>query len=268
MTWKFLAGLGLGVAAFAFSFGADLPDLAQLKIAAETGDRVAEYEYGRRVAFSNPKEQFDLYLKSAQQGYGPAQDAVAEILHARYIPDAKKKKATEREAARWASRAAYQGIVSAQARLGSYYDRGVGVTKDPVKAYMWMEIAVRNSSAPPHFVEHSIYKVNRDALIKQTSTDDILKGQQMAAAFRAEDYLGMTPVEADLIFADLKLTAIYQIKNYQSAVVNNVRINVGETKALRIDDQTISLTCLAIEGKSVRLAISRTSFQTTLNLEH
>lgn len=101
---------------------AAVPDLAQLKIAAERGDPVAQFEYARKISLSNPKEQFGWFLKSAQQGYALAQDAVAARLDNEFDP--KKKPTAHREAARWASRAAFQGIASAQAKMGRYYDRG------------------------------------------------------------------------------------------------------------------------------------------------
>lgn len=261
--------LRLAVFLFAVSFvtAADLPDLVRMKMAAESGDRVAQFEYGRRLSFGNQKEQFDWLLKSANQGYAPAQDAVAEALHLRYIPDPKKKRSAEREAAAWASRAAYQGFASAQARLGQYYDQGVGVRKDPVKAYMWTQIAVQTASISNPVVGNMVYQANRDSLIKRTSTEDILEGQRLAAAFRAENYLGMTPVEADLAFAELKLSAIYKLKGYQSAVLNNVRFGVGETKEIKLDDHSITLTCVGIEEKAARFAIARTTFSTVLRLD-
>ena len=106
---------------------AAVPDLAQLKIAAEKDDPVAQYEYARKISLSNPKEQFGWFIKSAQQGYALAQDAVAARLDSEFDP--KKKPTAHREAARWASRAAFQGLASAQAKMGRYYDRGIGVPK-------------------------------------------------------------------------------------------------------------------------------------------
>jgi TPR repeat protein len=120
-----------------------LPDLAQLKLAAESGDAVAEYNYGKRIY--EQREQFQWFMKSAEQGYAPAQDAVAENLTRHYTSNLKERKALDRDAVRWASRAAYQGLASAQGRLSEFYRKGAGVGADPLKAYMWIQIAVQTA---------------------------------------------------------------------------------------------------------------------------
>ncbi len=247
--------------------GAGLPDLAQLKIAAESGDAKAQYEYAGRISFSNQPERIAWIQKSAEQGYAPAQDAFAEYLGGRYIPDAKKKKALDREAVRWASRAAYQGLASAQGRLGGFYNRGVGVAKDSVKAYMWAQIAVQTSGGDHGTISGLMYKANRDVLIANTSSEIISEGQRLAAAFKPTSYGLMNPVEADLIFSELRLLAIYEMKDTRSAVLNNVRFNTGETKEIKLDEQTLQLTCLAIEGKAARFAIAETNYQSTIALK-
>jgi hypothetical protein len=66
-----------------------LPDLAQLKLAAEAGNAVAEFDYGGRIY--DQQERFAWLLKSAEQGYAPAQDATATLLSRPYTSDPKKK---------------------------------------------------------------------------------------------------------------------------------------------------------------------------------
>ena len=50
-------------------------------------------------------------------------------------------KQDEKEAARWFTRAAEHGNVSAQSKLGSLYLSGRGVPQDPHQAYFWTELA-------------------------------------------------------------------------------------------------------------------------------
>jgi TPR repeat protein len=251
----------------ALSYGADLPDLAQLKIAAESGNPIAQFEYAGRIAITNATERINWIQRSAEQGYAPAQDSMAEYCVKKPAFDPKSRRALDREAARWASCAAYQGFAGAQCRLSDYYDRGAGLAKDPVAAYMWLEIAVRTVSGDRNPTMGLLYKAYRDALIARTTTENIAEGQRRAAEFKPMKFAQINPVEADLVFADLKLSAIYNVKGYTSIVVNNVRFLVGETKAVRLSDQTSELTCLAIEGRQAQFQIKDTPYRTTLTLK-
>jgi hypothetical protein len=243
-----------------------LPDLAQLKLAAEAGNAVAEFDYGGRIY--DQQERFAWLLKSAEQGYAPAQDATATLLSRPYTSDPKKKKSSEREAARWASRAAYQGLASAQGQLSSFYSRGIGVSKDPLKAYMWIHIAVQTSQAEGRLYADMIFKANRDGLIRTTPSETIQLGQRLAQEFRPMRFSGMNPVEADLVFSALNFGSIFKIKNSASAVVNNVRFASGETKDVSVDGSPIRLTCQAIEAKAATFSIAGTAYQAVLQLKH
>lgn len=246
------------------SHGAALPDLAQLKIAAESGDAVSQFEYAQRIAITNAAERIVWIQRSAEQGYAPAQDAMAGHCAGKPVFEPKTRRALDRDAVRWASRAAYQGFAPAQCHLSNYYDRGVGVAKDPVAAYMWMDIAVRTASGDRNPTMGLFYKGYRDALIARTATANIAEGQRRAGEFAPMKFARMNPVEADLIFTELKLTGIYKIKDFTSVIVNNVRFLVGETKAIKLSDQTPELTCLAIEGKRAQFQIKDTTYQVTL----
>jgi len=261
-----LALLCLLPAGATLSFGAVLPDLAQLKIAAESGDAIAQFEYAGRIAITNAADRIVWIQRSAEQGYAPAQDSMADYCVKKPAFDPKSRRALDREAARWASRAAFQGFAGAQCRLSDYYDRGAGVAKDPVAAYMWIEIAVRAVSGDRNLTMGILYKGDRDALIARTTTENIAEGQRRAAAFKPMKFARVNPVEADLVFAELKLSAIYRIKESASAVVNNVRFLVGETKVVRLSDQSPELTCLAIEGRQAQFQIKDTIYRTTLTL--
>jgi hypothetical protein len=247
--------------------GAALPNLAQLKIAAESGDPVAEFEYANRIALTNQAERLNLIRKSAGQGYGPAQAALAEYLTSQLIFDARARKANGREAARWASRAAYQGLPGAQRRLSEFYFDGTAVSPDPVKAYMWAQIAVLASGGDHENIGGLMYRAHRDVLIARLPSDAITEGQRLAAAFVPTTFPGLNPVEADLIFAELKLLALYDQNGVTSAVVNNVRFKFGETNIVSVDGQTVALTCRAIEAKTARFVLAGTRYETILMLK-
>ncbi len=106
-------------------------------------------------------------------GSRPAQDGVAGILGSRYTSKPAEKRAFQRDAVRWASRAAYQGVASAQGKLSEYYRVGAGVTKDPLKAYMWCQIAVQTNQAEGRPFSDIMAKANRDSLIRTTPSETI-----------------------------------------------------------------------------------------------
>ena len=269
MNWISRLTLVALAACFGINLLADtpLPDLAQLKLTAEGGDPVAQFEYGQRASSVQRDERFAWYMKSAEQGYAPAQDAVAAMLSEQYTPDSKKKKGFERESLRWASRAAYQGLASAQSRVSQAYAQGHIVAQDPLKAYTWAQIAVNSTGGNNGSIGGLMYRANRDSLITKTSSEIISQGQRHAAVFKPTSYARMNPIEADLIFSQLKLSAIYEIKEHKSAVINNVRFTVGETKTLEIDKLGTVLTCIGIAEKAARVTIGGTAYETTLALQ-
>jgi len=244
---------------------AAVPDLAQLKIAAERGDPVAQFEYARKISLSNPKEQFGWFLKSAQQGYALAQDAVAARLDNEFDP--KKKPTAHREAARWASRAAFQELASAQAKLGRYYDRSIGVPKNPVTGYMWLQIAVLSTGGEKAIASMG-YRAERNQMIARITSEQIAEGQRLADQFRLREFRGgINAVEADIIFGQLKLTAAYEVAGQKSAVVNNVRFTVGETKDISIDANPLRFKCAAVDAKSARFTLVGTDYEAPLSLK-
>jgi hypothetical protein len=131
---------------------------------------------------------------------------------------------------------------------------------------MWAQIAVNTSGGDQGSLGGMVYRGNRDGLIPHTPSDLIAEGQRQAAAFRPTRYGAMNPIEADLVGSEMSLSAIYEIKDHKSAVMNGVRFASGETKTIEIDQRPIALTCIAIEGKTARFAINGTKYETELTL--
>ena len=251
----------------ASSLGANPPDLAGLKIAAESGDAMAQFEYAARIS-APPRPEWIVWIrKSAVLGYAPAQDALAACLAEEHGWIPKKKKAMQREAARWASRAAYGGLAAAQSRLSSYFARGVGVRKDPEAAYLWVHLAVQTEEREGSPAVAVKYKAERDVLATGLPPEKIAAMQQRAADFAAVRNDQVNPIEADLTFAELRLQTVDRTKGPPEAVLNQVRFAVGETRELKLDEQIVPLTCLAIEEKTVSFALTGTSYKVNLGLK-
>ncbi len=151
--------------------------------------------------------------------------------------------------------------------MGRFYERGVGVPKDRVNAYRWMQISVQTAARDADPTLAHTYKIERDQLVTHTSTENIAEGQRRAAAFTPSDYDQMNPVEAALIFVELKLNGISELTDSRNAVLNNISFSAGETKTVKLDEQSVPLSCLLVENRSARFAIAGTNYQATLQLK-
>lgn len=243
----------------------ELPDLAQLKLAAEGGNPVAQFQYGHRIAGTNPAEQFSWFMRSAEQGYAPAEDVVgARYMYAYGIPTPKTGPILARESARWTSRAAFQKLPGSQIRLAQYYRNGTGLAPDPVKAYMWAQIAFQNpdSTAGERMTANGV----RDRIIANTSSNNIREGQRRADGFSYPAPGELNPIEMELTVAELKLVGIFQQGDRTSAAVNNVRFYVGESKDVKISEHAVRLTCISISTKSALFSVGGKT-QVTLGLK-
>lgn len=81
-----------------------------------------------------------------------------------------------REALRWYRAAARQGHVAAQMNLGDYLARGLGAKRDPVAAWMWLELAARQGS--------DWSAARRGTIAKSMTADEIAEARRRADAFR------------------------------------------------------------------------------------
>ena len=104
-------------------------------------------------------------------------------------------------------------------------------------------------------------------MIARITSEQIAEGQRLADQFRLREFRGgINPVEADIIFGQLKLTAAYEVAGQKSAVVNNVRFTVGETKDISIDAHPLRFKCAAVNAKSARFTLVGTDYEVLLSL--
>ncbi len=139
-------------------------------MAAEKGDALSQFYLGVianhkchltcescLIDWSQCGNMLDWFQKAADQGYGPAQSALANNL--RY------SKGNYSEAAKWFRKAATQQDAYAEFQLGLMYQDGKGVAKDSVEARNWFRLALEHSrvraergEGVPQFVVGLIYK--------------------------------------------------------------------------------------------------------------
>ena len=94
------------------------------------------------VEENSPEKAFGMIKKVAEQGYAPAQNALAD----RYY-DGKGTPKDPQQAFVWYQKAAEQGDASAQANLGFCYEKGIGTLKDPQQAFVWYQKAAEQGDA-------------------------------------------------------------------------------------------------------------------------
>lgn len=243
--------VGLASACFGQS---GTPDLVAIRAAAEAGDAKAQYEYGKAIPYGRTDEQLDWFYRSARAGYGPAEEELGSYFSNGLVGDKKKNLANRRESARWSSRAAYQGIASAQFRIARFYQSGEVLPKDRVAAYFWMRTANSNSTFGLG------YKGFVDRLITEMSSAEIAEAESRLRSFSPQAAAGLNPIEADLFFAEVQIGPIFTINGVHQATVNNIRFIQGETKALYLGGDSIRVVCLNIQGSSVLLGIANTAY--------
>jgi TPR repeat protein len=138
-----------------------LNDVVDISSKAQSGNREAQYwlaliyEEGRLVPKDFAASQVWM-LKSAEQGYAPAQRGMGQI----YLSRVKGKGPVRDygEADRWLRRAATQGDAEAQFWLGTGYEQGwFGVT-DYREAFNWLRIAARQGLPDAQFCLGQMYQ--------------------------------------------------------------------------------------------------------------
>jgi len=78
---------------------------------------------------------------------------------------------------------AEQGDVPAQEWMGTLYNEGAGVPKDPVRAYMWKSIAA--AAVSPH---KAVYIKIRDDIGKKMTPAQIKRAEEMARACQTSNF--------------------------------------------------------------------------------
>jgi len=244
--------------------GAPAPDSSPLIRVAELGDAVEQFNYAQHLAPGNAAEKLGWLMRSAEQGFPPAQDLVGAYYDGAAATDAPNSASLMSEAVRWSSRAAYQALPASQLRLANFYESGRGLPRDLVRAAMWLNLTLTNPETTPG--EHTLASASVNRIQTATSAANLAEGRRLATAFTYPTGGGLNPVEIQLLTTELKLTAIAQEDGRAYALVNSVRFFPGEPADAKVDGYTFRLTALAIDARSVRFNVSGSNDGFTLGL--
>ncbi|HVU26832.1 MAG TPA: tetratricopeptide repeat-containing serine protease family protein [Verrucomicrobiae bacterium] len=143
--------------------------------AAEQGYVTAQYDLGKCYQNSNGvpcdfAEAAKWFRAAADQGFSDAQLALgAFYANGMGVPQ------NYVESVKWFQKAADQGEPIAQASLGMSFALGKGVPQNDLEAYIWLSLAAAQGQENAEFI--------RDDVAKRMSREEIVEGQQRAAAF-------------------------------------------------------------------------------------
>ena len=162
---------------------AQTPEIDALRVRAESGDAVAQYDLG--VMYANglgvPEDDAEAvrWLRlAAGQGYAAAQFTLGLW----YDHGVGGVPQDDIEAVRWYRLAADQGDAGAQSNLAIMYENGKGVPQDYVQAHMWHNLAAARSTAEEdpwgEMRERAVRE--RDRVAGQMTPTQIAEAQRLA----------------------------------------------------------------------------------------
>lgn len=178
----------------------------QIQKAAEGGDARAQYDLAKQYE-GNRLPNFiakavELYNRSAEQGYLPAQIRLADI----YSRGARGIPINNEMAIKWYTKAADQGDIEMSYHLGHLYQYGSNVKKDITKAIKFYKQAADYGYAP---AEHSlgvIYQYGDGGTTEKSKAFDLFeraakKGYVQSQMSLAQMYQSGDGINQDLILA-------------------------------------------------------------------
>jgi hypothetical protein len=227
-----------------------LPDLAQIKAAAEAGDAEAQDKLAESYWWHfNFPAAVEWARKAAEQGVPHAQWPLGEMLLNGKPKMGESASAVQKapdEALKWFLLAANQGFRDAQSMLGTCYEHGTGAKQDSVEAYKWYRLASQKNSLGGG--------VALDRLILRLTQQQIQEGEQ-----RAKDFTPHRTTKAELpdpqYVQDIVLKSISGPSTRRLALINNQTLGTGEAGKVKAGQKTVTVKCLEIKDRSVVVQI-------------
>lgn len=133
------------------------------------------YRYGKNGVTKDEEQAFEWFRKAADQGTPTAQLFLASQFLRRF--DEQGQAGDARQAAEWNRKAATQGDGNGLIRLAWHYEKGIGVGRNPVLAYVMSSLAeARDITGAASY---------RDEVTRAMTLAQVLEAKQLAAAWKA-----------------------------------------------------------------------------------
>ena len=252
-------------------------DMAQVRLDAEAGDASAQCTLANSLGSSmKSAEALQWYSKAAAQGRLDAFYQVGRMLlfGAPGVPSEQGVAPKPEQGVQMVFRAATNRLVAAYYDLYRAYRDGLGVEKDMVRAYAWLQLDVESSTG---FISGRRAELNNLAMAVDIPT--ITAGRQEAARYKAGKWPVLVtkapaapkqatppakdaappakvppPVAKPLVQVELKLNGIALGKN-PLATINGKTVAIGETARVPAKPNPVAVKCLSIEDRCVSVMV-------------
>ncbi|HYK80238.1 MAG TPA: tetratricopeptide repeat protein [Micropepsaceae bacterium] len=122
----------------------------------------------------DPTKAAGLWAPLASHGTGQEQLRIAQVYFLGPFGEAPNMPKDDAEAAKWFLLAAKQDVAEAQEYVGVMYAEGHGLTRDRVRAYLWLSLSGDN--------------LNRDKVASTMTTLEITRAQELAMQCKAPKF--------------------------------------------------------------------------------
>lgn len=227
-------------------------DVLTLKRWAETGDFQAQIALANKLsAVQRYADALMWYRKASATGAAEADYRIGRmLLYGAVIGAAADQGVLPNpvEGVRWAFRAATNLHADAYRDLSGAYQAGLGVQKNLVEAYAWMQLFADANPA--------VGRAGLDGLTLTMTTSDVDAGRRLAKQFQSRQW----PKWPKLTMATapqvpLRLNGVTAGGNAPLAVVNRRTLAQGESAAIPLNGRMIAVKCVEVRHDSVLIEV-------------
>ena len=232
-----------------------VPDLARTKDAAEKGDPAAQDFMGQRMLGDINYPAAAVWFRKAAEQGNVHSQFRLGDLLLNGINGVPKD---EDEGLKWMITAANNGYSHAQVQMGNYYESGTLVNHDNIEAYKWYRVGSKQDPV----VEH----MHLDRLVLKMTREQIDQGEQTAKDFKIHQTT-KEELPPPQYVKQIVLKGIVATNNRRLAVINGRAFGKGEEGKIKIGKLSISLRCVEIAEKSAVIMVDGMNQPTEIRLK-
>jgi TPR repeat protein len=236
--------------AFAGLSQQQLPELEQLRLAAERGDPAAQHKFGEfYLSHDDASTAYEWFQKAAKQGNIDSQYRLGQMLLDGRPKTPNSKKPVSKnvdEGLRWLFLVANQGHGSAQLDLGRAYESGKTLKRDLVEAYKWYKLLSQKPGGS--------YYADLNHLVLAMTHEQIEEGEKRANEWRPHQMTEQELLQV-IYLRQIFLKAIATSGGRRVAVINGEPLVAGGQAKVRAGDKLVQVRCLEIKDKSAMVEI-------------
>lgn len=258
MKTKTLAGLIVLIAVSAFTqdasmhgtFAQGFNDLGAIKIEAEQGDIAAQVKLADAyLAHFKSADALKWYEAAAKQNSVEGQYQLGNLLlFGRIgIPQEQSVSAKPAEGLKWTYLSATHGSRWGWRNMAMALQNGTGCSTNLVEAYAWLALLSDSGGIQG--------RVEMNNLALKLSTDEIVQGKSLSEKMKLGNWPELKTSNRILPSTSFELRGISGPENHCFAIINNSTLMEGDTSPVRVNKQSINVTCLKISEDTVQIKV-------------